>query len=112
LGVAWSAPKKSLSPAFLGIIASITFLVFLNESAGRLWWRFAADSLWANRPDANGCLTQTTGLTCASAANAMLLRHLGVTASEGELAYLSNTSLLGTTALDMADALRLKLEGT
>jgi hypothetical protein len=112
LGIAWAAPKKSLSPAFLGILATLTFLVFLTESTGRLWWRLAAPALWENRPDPAGCVTQTTGLTCASASAAMLLHHEGLTASEGELAYLSNTSLLGTTALDMADALRLKLDGT
>jgi hypothetical protein len=42
----------------------------------------------------------------------MLLHHYGIAASEGELAYLSNTSLLGVTAIAMADALAIKLEGT
>ena len=105
LGFAWSSPRKSLSPAFLGIVAGLIGFIFLTESAGRLWWRFAAPAMWANSPDANGCLVQTTGVTCSSAATAMLLHHHGIKTSEGELAYLSNTSLLGTSQYDMADGL-------
>jgi hypothetical protein len=110
LGIASAAPRKSLSPAFLGTVAGLVGLVMLTESAGRLWWRFMAPATWNNVPNANGCITQTTGSTCSSAATAMLLHHHGIRASEGELAYLSNTSLLGTTSLDMADALRAQLE--
>ncbi len=31
LGIAWAAPRKSLSPAFLGIVAGLVGLIFLTE---------------------------------------------------------------------------------
>ena len=112
LGVVWGTPRRSLSSAFLGIVAGLIGLVFFSECAGRLWWRFGDPEMWTNIPVPSGFVQQTSGLTCASASAAMLLSHHGIRASEGELAYLSNTSLLGTTALDMADALHIKLSGT
>src|SRR5262249_29827970 len=50
------------------------------------------------------------GQTCSPAAAAMLLRHYGIDASEGEMAYLARTSLLGTEVQALARALTHKIK--
>src|SRR5205823_4407020 len=62
-------------------------------------------SLWGNRPDGNGLLSQRTGWTCSPAAAAMLLHRHGLAGSEGELAYLAGTGILGTDLYSITDAL-------
>jgi hypothetical protein len=109
LGIACAAARNSLRPSILRLLVCLVSLIFLSESAGRIWWRFAAPGMWVNRP---GYVQQSTGLTCSSAAAAMLLHQHGIAASEGELAYMSNTSLMGASMRDMEEALRIKLDGT
>jgi ABC-type bacteriocin/lantibiotic exporter with double-glycine peptidase domain len=48
-------------------------------------------------------------MTCVPAATAMLLNQAGVEATEGELAYLSDTSLFGTTLHGMRETIDLKI---
>jgi Peptidase C39 family len=105
LGVVWSRLKRSTSSGFLGAVAGIAVLILGLNSSGRLWWRWGAEAAWRNAPDRNGCLTQTSWMTCAPAAATMLLHHHGIAATEGELAYRSGTSLFGTDLYTTAAAL-------
>ena len=106
LGVVWSQPGRSSSPAFLGVLAGLIWLLLGVESAGRLWWRWADTRVWSNFPDHHGCLQQTTWLTCAPAASAMLLHQQGIQVSEGALAYRTGCPLLlGTDLYDSTAAL-------
>jgi hypothetical protein len=108
IGVVWSAPKRSLSTGFLSCIVAVAGCLIVIEGGGRLWWRFAAPELGRNVPDAHGYLRQSSGLTCAPAAAAMLLHCHGIRASEGEMAYLAGTSLFGSDAWQTAAALDQK----
>jgi hypothetical protein len=108
LGVVWTAPGRKLTSGFLATLAVFVGLVLLMENGGRLWWRYAASPLWQRRAGADGCLVQSSGTTCLPAAAVMLLHHYGIPASEGEMAYLANTSALGTDPYCMARALSLK----
>lgn len=110
LGAASLRPAGSFSARFLGMLACVAALLVVIESAGALWWRFCAAESWDRRCDPRGCLQQSSGLTCAPATACMLLRHYGINASEGELAYLAGTSLFGTDGPAIARALRLKVE--
>ncbi len=84
-------------------------LILLLNSGGRLWWRFVSQATWDNAPDKSGCLTQSTGWTCSPAVATMLLHHYGVTTSEGEMAYLANTSYLGTDVPAIPQAITTKV---
>jgi hypothetical protein len=110
LGVVWSVPGRSLSTGFLCILAFIATGLIAFESSGRLYWRFCAGDLWTRVPDANGCLRQSSGVTCSPVAGAMLLHHHGIAASEGEMAYLANCSPFGTDAYNLTHALSRKIQ--
>jgi hypothetical protein len=109
LGVVWSVPGRSMSSTFLVLLIALTCSVLLLESCGRLYWRFAMPELWNQLADKNGTRRQTTAFTCSPAAAVMLLHRYGYSASEGEMAYLSNTSLFGTDAGAMASAVSSKI---
>jgi hypothetical protein len=109
LGIAWAAPDRCLSTAFLACLAALAGCLLVIESSGPLWWRFCAPELWQNTPDAHGNLLQSSGTTCAPAAAAMLLHRYGIPASEGEMAYLAGTSLFGSDAHALARALDAKV---
>jgi hypothetical protein len=110
LGVVWSQPKRSTSSGFLGTVVALALLIMLLGSTGRLWWRWGGEAAWHNAPDHNGCLRQSSWMTCAPAAATMLLHHHGIAVTEGELAYRSGTSIFGTdlytTAATLTDLAR------
>jgi hypothetical protein len=108
LGIVWSARGRSTSSGFLRVMVGLVALIIVLDSGGRLWWRLISQATWHNTPNADGCLTQTTGWTCSPATATMLLHHHGIVASEGEMAYLANTSYLGTDIRSIAHALTLK----
>jgi len=108
LGVVWTAPGRSTSTGFLRVLVGLIAVIVVLTSGGRLWWRMVDQTTWHNTPDARGCLTQTTGWTCAPATATMLLHHYGVRTSEGEMAYLANTSYLGTDVRSIAEAMTRK----
>jgi hypothetical protein len=110
LGVVWAARGRSTSTGFLRVMAGLVGLIVVLSSGGRLWWRTVSTAAWQNAPDAKGCLTQSSGWTCAPAAAAMLLHQHGIAASEGEMAYLAGTSYLGTDVPSIARSLALKSE--
>jgi hypothetical protein len=108
LGVVISSPGRSTSTGFLRVLVGLVVLIMVLNSGGRLWWRFVGQATWENTPDKNGCLTQSTGWTCSPAVASMLLHHYGISSSEGEMAYLANTSYLGTDVEAIAQAMTTK----
>ena len=108
LGVVLAVPGRSTSTGFLRVLAGLVALIVVLNSGGRLWWRFVSQATWDNAPDARGCLTQSTGWTCSPAVAAMLLHHHGISTTEGEMAYLANTSYLGTDVQAIAQAMTAK----
>jgi hypothetical protein len=110
LGVVWGLPKRSLSTGFLAALAVVAFTLLVIETGGRLWWRFPGGDLWQRTANADGCLRQSSGVTCSPAAGVMLLHHHGIAASEGEMAYLANSSFFGTDAHSLCRALAEKVQ--
>ena len=108
LGVVWGVPHRSLTTPFLFALALIAVVVVGIESSGRLWWRFGSPEAWSRTADEQGLLRQSSAVTCSPAAAVMLLRRYGITAGEGEMAYLSGTTVLGTDATGIARALEAK----
>ena len=108
LGCVWSVPGRSMSSSFIASIGIVALLLAEIESSGRLWWRFAEPKAWTRFPDSSGLLQQTSATTCSATAATMLLALAGIPASEGEMAYLSGTSLLGADAQGMSLALDQK----
>jgi len=108
LGVVWGVPGRSLSSGFLIALAGIAVVLVSIESSGRLWWRFAAPTTWKRTVNGEGLLQQSSSVTCSPTAAVMLLNLAGIPASEGEMAYLSGTSVLGTDAPGMSLALEEK----
>ncbi|MBM3996502.1 MAG: hypothetical protein FJ303_20460 [Planctomycetes bacterium] len=112
IGIVWSSEERSTSTAFLRTIVALVMLIIALTSGGRLWWRFFAEVAWNNSPDQAGLLKQSSGWTCSPAVAAMLLHHHGIQTTEGEMAYLANTSFLGTDAPSIARALTVKADQT
>lgn len=110
LGVAWSGRRRRFSRGFIGTLVAIAGLLILASGSGRLVWRLLGKEMWHHGVNQDGCLTQTTGLTCSPAAAVMLLDRYGIRTSEGEMAYLARTSPVGgTDSYAMAHALALKV---
>ena len=107
-GVVWGVPGRSLSSPFLIALAAIAILVVAIEASGRLWWRFGSPETWGRTADSRGLLRQSSGVTCSPSAAVMLLRQHDIQAGEGEMAYLSGTTLLGTDATGIARAIDAK----
>jgi hypothetical protein len=110
VGIVWDTTGRSFSASFLVVLTLLAGCLIAVESSGRLWFRYRETELWQRYPDPNGVLQQSSGASCSPTAAAMLLHRHGIKASEGELAYLAGTSLFGTDAPSIANALRLKLE--
>lgn len=108
LGVVWSAPGRSTSSGLLAALVGLVAVILALDGSGRLGWRFFGAEAWRNAPDPDGCLTQTTGWTCGPCAAAMLLHHHGIPTTEGEMAYLADTSWLGADLPRVAAALEAK----
>lgn len=108
LGVVWGVPHRTLTSPFLATLAVVALVVLAIEASGRLMWRFSPDA-WDRTAGEDGLLRQSSGMTCSPSAAVMLLHRYGVTASEGEMAYLAGTSLLGTDARSVARALEAKV---
>lgn len=107
--VVWKAPKRSLSSPFLATMLAIAAFVIGVDNAGTLRWRLRAadakDQMWTNRCDDRGLMRQSTEMTCAPTAAAMLLHRFGVEESEGSMAYRAGTSSFGTDQFELADAI-------
>jgi len=106
LGAVWGAPKRTMSSGFLAAVAAIALVVVVVQSSGPMHWRTLGADAWKQYPDEDGTLRQSSGASCAAASGAMLLGALGVRASEGQVAYLASTTMLGTDAEALAVALQ------
>jgi hypothetical protein len=98
LGIAGSDPRRQSSRLIPTAATAVVFLLLLTLGGSSLGWHYFGQRLRANVPDASGALQQTTGITCAPAAAAILLHRAGIRVSEGELAELANTTPLQGTA--------------
>src|SRR6516165_3226335 len=65
LGVVWSVPGRSLTSAFLIVLAGLALFIVALESSGRLWWRFVSPGAWERTPSAEGLLRQSSGMSCS-----------------------------------------------
>jgi hypothetical protein len=107
-GVVWAVPGRSMSSPFIGTLAVVALIVIGIESSGRLWWRVVSPGIWSRTTDEEGLLQQSSAVTCSPTAAVMLLHQVGITAGEGEIAYLAGTSVLGTDAEGIERALEAK----
>jgi hypothetical protein len=110
LGVVRGVPGRSLTTPFLFALAGLALVIIAIESSGRLWWRFVSPGAWERTPNEAGLLQQSSGMSCSPTAAVMLLHRFGISSSEGEMAYLAGTTLLGTDAFNMARALDTKAQ--
>lgn len=108
LGILWGMPSRTWSTGFMIFVSGFLAVMLVISSGGRLLWRYGAESLWQHGVNADGALTQSRSMTCGPAAASMLLHRHGIDATEGEIAYLSNTSLLGVSLHGLAHALDAK----
>jgi hypothetical protein len=111
VGVVWFAPGRSVSSGFLALVVALAAVLLFLNGAASVGWRLLRAKEWSNFPAADGTIVQTTGWTCAPCAAAMLLHKRGIRASEGEMAYLSGTSWMGTDLYATAYALEQKADG-
>lgn len=112
VGFSWASPERPRSTFFLRYMLVLAPLALIAvESGGSLWFRFESIDQWNNYPgEESGRLVQTTKMSCLPATAAMLLYHYGITGiSEGEFAYLANTSFFGTDGHVMARAITQKI---
>jgi hypothetical protein len=105
LGAAYRAERRTISNASLHLATGLAFAVLALLTSGWLMLRLLMPQVYGNRPDRDGILQQTTGMTCSPAAAAMLLHRFGISISEGELAERAGTGLLGTDPHSMVRAL-------
>jgi hypothetical protein len=111
VGVVWVAPGRSVSSGFLALVVALAGVLLFLNGAAPVGWRLLGGKEWNNVPAADGTIAQTTGWTCAPCAAAMLLHKRGIRSTEGEMAYLSGTSWMGTDLYATAYALNRKAEG-
>lgn len=110
IGISWASPNPTMDLVFRLLIALLPLGLIAIESGGSLWFRYKNPDSWLNRPSESGVIRQTTSKTCLPASGAMLLHHYGINnMSEGELAYLANTSYFGTDNNVMARAMTRKI---
>lgn len=109
IGISWATPNPTVDMATRLLLALLPMALIAAEAGGALWVRFKEPDMWHNVPRA-GFMTQTNPKTCLPAAAALLLDRYGIEGiSEGELAYLANTSYFGTDNFVMARALTRKI---
>lgn len=92
------AARARTRRAMFVIAASLAFVVILPFAFSSLYWRLFGVEVYYNFPDKDGCIQQTTGITCAPASASMLLQKYGIQVSEGVLAEKAGTNLVGGTS--------------
>lgn len=108
LGAAWDVPGRRMSGNFLVALAVLAGALIAVAVCGPLWWRFGDQTAWSRTVDERGLLLQSSGATCGPAAAVMLLARRGISATEGEMAYLAGTSPFGSDAPGLVRALHRK----
>ncbi|MAE64184.1 MAG: hypothetical protein CMJ18_07895 [Phycisphaeraceae bacterium] len=109
VGHAWARsrlPRQRRASALAGLLGIVYFL------HGGLWLIQSTPETFADHVD-DGIVRQSSGFSCVPAACATALRHLGVHATETELARLTEARPgSGSTLIRATRALELKLAGT
>jgi hypothetical protein len=109
LGMVWGRMPARTWKSRLALYATAAVgAVIVLQTGACLWWRWCVPELWQRSADSRGGARQSTGWTCYPAAGVMLLHRHGIAATEGEMAYLANTTLWGTEDHAMARALTIK----
>ena len=104
LGAAWHVKGRVFTQFTVASLAGIALMLVLLFTSGWVMWRYLRPGVRAHFPDAQGLMQQKTALTCAPASAAMLLHRYGIRASEGEMAELACTGILGTDDFFLARA--------
>jgi hypothetical protein len=114
IGFSWSAPNPT-SDVFARIfLALMPIGLIAIESGGSLWFRIFNTDPWLNRPTSN--MVQTTKMTCLPVCAAMLMYEYNLVdlnkddCSEGEFAYLANTSYFGSDGHTIARVITQKID--
>lgn len=90
----------------LSIAVCLAFGLISLFALSPLYWHYFGRSIYANYPNQNGCIQQTTGFTCGAAAASILLKEYGYRVSEGILAERAGTNMLtGTNEFSLARTL-------
>ncbi len=111
IGFSWATPNPAAPLFFRFMIPILPLMLIGVEAGGSLWFRFFETHVWYNLPGESGVMKQTTKVTCLPAAAVMLLHQYGIdNVSEGEFAYLANTSFFGTDGHVMARAITQKID--
>lgn len=121
IGFSWATPNPSSDFFARFFLLMMPIALIGVEAGGSLWFRFVNTEPWKNRPSAfnwGGRMVQTTKMTCLPVSAAMLLYSYGLVDknkddfdfSEGELAYLANTSFFGSDGHVMARAMTQKIK--
>lgn len=112
LGVAWKAGRRFASRPLVVTAIILSSAILLTTNGAPLAWRWFGQPLMRNYPNSAGLIQQTTGMTCAPAAAAMLLNRYGLRVSEGQLAETAGTNpLVGTDEFALANAMELPAAG-
>ena len=91
-----AARTRTRSSMFI-VGACLAFLVIVPFAFSSLYWRYFGVEIHANYPEKDGCILQSSGVTCAPASASMLLNKYGIRVSEGLLAERAGTNLIGGT---------------
>lgn len=86
-----SGHRRKLALLFSGIFL-VSALLYMNL---RIYSSIA--SSLKSRVDSEGAVLQTSGASCTAATGANIARHYGIQMSEGEMAELLGTTMLGTS---------------
>lgn len=106
IGASLGGESGRVRPWLAALGTIISFVVIALFAAAPLYWHYSGQSIHTNLPDAEGKLQQTTGITCAPAAAAMLANLHGLAVSEGRLAEDAGSNpLIGTDEFALARAL-------
>jgi predicted double-glycine peptidase len=98
--------RTRVRSGILGIAICLALVIISLFALCPLYWHYFGRSLYANYPNRNGCIRQTTGFTCGAAAASMLLQQYGFRISEGILAERAGTNVLtGTNEFSLARTL-------
>lgn len=98
--------RTKVRSGMMSMGTGIAFAIILLFAWSPLYWHVFGRALFTNRPDAQGCLQQNTGVTCAPASAAMLVNKYGIIASEGLIAERAGTNIIiGTNEYSLVRAL-------
>ncbi len=110
LGVAWARSQLNRQRAIIAWAMLLGAVYFVN---GGLWMLQQTPTYVMGQSAGPEDVMQSQDYTCVPAASATALRHLGIRATEAEMARLTHTRPgTGSTTVRALDGLNVKLAGT